>query len=199
MQLSELGEGGESWIRSHTANRKRSSLAGFGGPSLLTTRQTGPVPEAAFGPLLGPHRHPRRGPARPVSEALVDRIDNERHGEPSAAIRARVEAARARQSAHFANVKDGQGASLTTNADMGPTQVPTSSRWTRPATLKVLGAAMSGRRPGDERERTGVHWHLQRQRKCHRVLMLARTIADLAGSEHIQPAHIAMSISDRPR
>jgi hypothetical protein len=32
-------------------------------------------------------------------------------------IRARVEAARARQSARFASVKDGQGASLTTNAD----------------------------------------------------------------------------------
>ena len=31
--------------------------------------------------------------------------------------------ARARQSARFANAKDGQGAGLTTNADMGPTQV----------------------------------------------------------------------------
>ena len=44
-------------------------------------------------------------------------------GEPSAAIHARVEAAQARQCARFANVKDGQGANLTTNADMGPTQV----------------------------------------------------------------------------
>ena len=72
-----------------------------------------------------------------LSGPLLDRIDihvevprvpfqklcDERRGEPSAAIRARVEAARARQSARFANVKDGQGASLTTNADMGPTQV----------------------------------------------------------------------------
>jgi len=33
----------------------------------------------------------------------------------------------------------------------------------------------------------------------HRVVKLARTIADLAGSERIQPAHIAMPISDRPR
>jgi len=49
--------------------------------------------------------------------------DERRGGEPSAAIRGRVEAARARQSSRFANVKDGQGASLTTNADMGPTQV----------------------------------------------------------------------------
>ena len=72
-----------------------------------------------------------------LSGPLLDRIDihvevprvpfqklsDERRGEPSAAIRARVEAARARQSARFANVKDGQGAGLTTNADMGPTQV----------------------------------------------------------------------------
>ena len=39
-------------------------------------------------------------------------------------IRARVEAARARQSARIANVKDSQNAQsagLTTNADMGPT------------------------------------------------------------------------------
>ena len=72
-----------------------------------------------------------------LSGPLLDRIDihvevprvpfqklsDERRGEPSAAIRARVEAARAQQSARFANVKDGQGAGLTTNADMGPTQV----------------------------------------------------------------------------
>ena len=42
---------------------------------------------------------------------------------PTSARSGRVEAARAQQSARFANVKDGQGAGLTTNADMGPTQV----------------------------------------------------------------------------
>jgi hypothetical protein len=36
-------------------------------------------------------------------------------------------------------------------------------------------------------------------RAYHRVLKLARTIADLAGSERTGPAHIAMPISDRPR
>jgi hypothetical protein len=55
-------------------------------------RLSGPLLDRTLAPHASARcRHPRRGAARPVPEALVDRIDNERRGEPSAAIRARID------------------------------------------------------------------------------------------------------------
>ena len=72
-----------------------------------------------------------------VPRVPFQKLSDERRGEPSAAIRARVEGARARQTARFAtavgaglpagstNAPHGAkpAPGLTTNADMSPTQV----------------------------------------------------------------------------
>jgi magnesium chelatase family protein len=127
-----------------------------------------------------------------ISGQLLDRIDihievprveyeklsDDRLGEPSAAIRERVEAARERQRRRFA------GTALLTNADMGPAEVreycPVDD-----AGRSLLRAAMQ---------------QLQMSaRAYHRILKLARTIADLAGSETIQTVHLAEAIQYRPR
>ena len=128
-----------------------------------------------------------------ISGPLLDRIDihmdvprveyeklsDDRLGEPSAAIRERVEAARERQRRRFG----GQGG-LLANADMGPAQVREFCAVDE-AGANLLRAAMR-------------QLHMS-ARAYHRILKLARTIADLAGSEEIQTAHLAEAIQYRPR
>ena len=139
-----------------------------------------------------------------LSGPLLDRIDihvevprvpfqklsDDRRGESSAAIRARVEAARARQTERFAAGKTGRSKGavtpplLTTNADMGPTQVRDYCQIDETA-RQLLGTAMRQ-----------MHFSA---RAYHRILKLSRTIADLAGSDCIQIVHIAEAIQYRPR
>ncbi len=127
-----------------------------------------------------------------ISGPLLDRIDihvevprvdyeklaDKRQVESSATIRARVQEARERQLRRFT------GTRLTSNAEMGPGEVRDFCS-VDPAGEKLLKAAMQ-------------QMHLS-ARAFHRVLKLALTIADLAGSEIIAANHIAEAIQYRPR
>jgi len=126
-----------------------------------------------------------------VSGPLLDRIDlhvvvpplrprevtDRREAEPSARIRERVIAARARQLARF---RDRPG--LYANAAMTVREI---REFCRPdeAGEGVLRAAI---------QRLGLS-----ARAYHRVLKLARTIADLEGADRIASAHIAEAVQYR--
>ena len=113
-----------------------------------------------------------------VPRVEYDKLSDVRVGEPSAAIRQRVEAARAVQQARFA------GTGLTCNADMGPAEIRQFCDLDE-AGRNLLKAAM---------RQLGMS-----ARAYHRILKLSRTIADLAGSARIQTPHLAEAVQYRPR
>ena len=122
-----------------------------------------------------------------VPRVDYDKLTSSRLGEPSEAIRKRVEAAREVQRVRFdgSNPEHGvEGRRLTCNADMGPAEVRQY--------CEVDGA-------GKALLRAAMQQLQMSARAYHRILKLARTIADLAGSEVIQTAHLAEAIQYRPR
>ena len=98
--------------------------------------------------------------------------------ETSERIRARVKGARERQCQRFA------GARLVCNAEMRPREVTEYCRLDD-AGRSLLRSAMQRSQMG-----TGAF---------HRILKLARTIADLAGEGESTTAHLAEAIQYRPR
>ena len=114
-----------------------------------------------------------------VPRVDYDKLTDDTRGETSASVRERVEAARQRQQARFSELPH-----VACNADMGPTEVREHCPLDETG-HHLIGAAMR-------------QLHLS-ARAYHRVLKLARTIADLAADERIEPKHIAEAIQYRPR
>ncbi len=113
-----------------------------------------------------------------VSRVDYDKLSDARAGEPSATIRARVQAARDRQARRFT------GTPLTCNADMGVGDVRAHC---------ALDAA------GQSLMKSAMNQLQMSARGFHRVLKLSRTIADLAGSDVIKVTHLAEALQYRPR
>jgi len=130
---------------------------------------------------------------RKISGPILDRIDihievprmkfekltSEKAGESSEQIRERVIAARERQLARFKNIEG-----VIANSEMQNEQLKK---------FCVLGEKEL------ELLRRAVNQLQLSARAYHRIIKIARTIADLAGSENIEVPHLAEAIQYRQR
>ena len=138
-----------------------------------------------------------------ISGPLLDRIDihievprvdyeklsEDRMGESSEAIRARVQAARNIQQARFTNPEsrisnNGSSTDNVCNADMRVGEIRQYCK------LQDEGQSLM---------RAAMTQLDLSARAYHRILKLARTIADLAGSEEIQSVHLAEALQYRSK
>ncbi len=113
-----------------------------------------------------------------VPRVEYEKLSDRRIGEPSEVIRARVETAREVQRQRFAELP------IASNADMRPAEVR------KFCPLEETGANLM---------RTAMAQFRLSARAYHRILKLARTIADLASSESIQTVHLAEALQYRQR
>lgn len=128
-----------------------------------------------------------------ISGPLMDRIDihvevpridyqklsSSQTSEPSSSIRSRVESARELQRKRFTD-----SVSVTCNAEMRPAEIRKFCKLDE---------------DGERLMRAAMDRYQMSARVYHRLLKLARTIADLNGSKEIASAHIAEAIQYRPR
>ena len=120
-----------------------------------------------------------------------EKLSDDRLGEKSSSVQARVEAARQIQRDRFA-----VGASHTYGArGESPVQI-TCNAGMRPAQVREFCPLNEAT---NTLMRSAMHQMQLSARAYHRVLKLARTIADLAGEEKISPTHLAEALQYRPK
>lgn len=150
---------------------------GFAGdpvkPCTCTPQSITRYQKRIFGPLMD-----RIDIHLEVPRIEYEKLADRRPGEPSSAVRARVGQARAVQAKRF------PGRSTRLNSDMGPAEV---------REFCSLDAT------GEQLMRAAMRQLQLSARAYHRVLKLARTIADLAAEHEITPPHLAEALQYRPR
>lgn len=119
-----------------------------------------------------------------VPSVDYDKLTDDRRGEPSERIRERVQAARDRQAERFAASAENGQRPVLCNADMG---------------VRELTAHVRLNREGEVLMRSAMQQMHLSARGYHRVLKLARTIADLDGSDDVKAHHLAEALQYRAR
>lgn len=108
-----------------------------------------------------------------------DKLTDSHHGETSATVQARVEAARERQRQRYKDLPH-----IKANSDLGPSEIEQFCKMESGAET-LLRAAMR-------------KLNLS-ARAYHRILKVSRTIADLAASDLIRTEHVAEAVQYRAR
>jgi magnesium chelatase family protein len=116
-----------------------------------------------------------------VPRVDYEKLSGDRIGETSASIRARVQAARDIQTRRFSNI---ELSDIVCNADMRIGEIRQYCKLPEDG-QSLMRAAMS-------------QLNLS-AREYHRILKLARTIADLAGCDEIGSVHLAGALQYRPK
>jgi magnesium chelatase family protein len=123
-----------------------------------------------------------------VPRVDYEKLSDDRFGESSAKVQACVEAARDLQRQRFRTNPDGQSPQgsirISSNSDMHPAEIR------KHCALDVSSQSLM--RSAMSQMQLSAHAY-------HRVLKLARTIADLADDVKISPQHLAKALWYRPR
>ena len=119
-----------------------------------------------------------------VPRVEFDKLNDDRLGESSGTIQSRVEAARQIQRDRFMKEEKRGRHSTMCNADM------TTAEVRKHCVLDDAGRSLM---------KTATNQLQLTARSYHRILKLARTIADLAGSENILLVYLAEALQYRPR